>query len=257
MDTTFRLPIFKQLVFRDILINKQSTLIFFGVLTGVILLNGWLTHYDSQDPSQDILFHPRWYGILFMIIGLFQTASVYGEFKRSATLQEYLLLPASTFEKWISRWFRSLPLYIITFTVAYWIASLVLNIVLYATTKAMLPFFNPFQAPIFELWKWYVLMHSVFLVGAVHFNKNAIFKTLFVLFLLMVIYSIVGGGLQFLLLNPFEDEVYIHNNSFGWLGEFINQNSELVITLIKGFVWFLLVPFFWVVSYLKLSEKEV
>lgn len=257
MDTTFRLPIFKQLVFRDILMNKQSTLIFFGVLAGIILLSGWLTHYDTQDPSQDILFHTRWYAILFLIIGIFHTASVYGEFKRSATLQEYLLLPASTLEKWFSRWFRSLPFYIITFTVAYWIASLVLNIVLYATTKGMLPFFNPFQAPIFDLWKWYVLIHSVFLIGAVHFNKNAVFKTLFTLFLLMMVYSIITGGVQFLLFNPFNEDVYIDGNSFGSLGDFVERNAELLLNVMKGIIWFLLVPFFWVVSYLKLSEKEV
>jgi hypothetical protein len=129
--------------------------------------------------------------------------------------------------------------------------------VLYATTKGMLPFFNPFQAPIFDLWKWYVLIHSVFLIGAVHFNKNAVFKTLFTLFLLMMVYSIITGGVQFLLFNPFKEDVYIDGNSFGSLGDFVERNAELLMNVMKGIIWFLLVPFFWVVSYLKLSEKEV
>jgi hypothetical protein len=257
MDSTFRLPVFRQLILRDILVNRQSSLIFLGVLSGLIALAGLLAASNGQGVMDWQDFHLKWYGILFYLIGILHTGGVFGEFKRPATLQDYLLLPASHLEKWLSRWFRSLPVYLLTFTVSYIIAALVMQLLIYLVRKEAVPFFNPFDTMLLRYWKWYVLIQAVMLVGAVQFNRNAALKTVLALLAALFSFGILTGLVQMLLFRDLMENGFFDGNSglgLVFSPELIMERFEQIFPWI---LWLLILPFLWWISFLKLTEKEV
>jgi hypothetical protein len=257
MDSTFRLPVFRQLILRDILVNRQGSLVFLGVLSGLIALAGLIAASNGQDVMDWQDFYLKWYGILFYLIGALHTGGVYREFKRPATLQDYLLLPASHLEKWLSRWFRSLPLYLLMFTVAYVIAALVMQLLIYLVLKEAVPFFNPMDTMLLEYWKWYVLIQAVMLVGAVQFNRNAALKTVLALLAVLFSFGLLTGLVQMLLFRDLMENGLFNGNS----GVGLVFSPELILERFKQIfpwiLWLLILPFLWWISFLKLTEKEV
>jgi glycerol uptake facilitator-like aquaporin len=98
----------------------------------------------------------------------------------------------------------------------------------------------------------FALIQSIFLLGSVYFKRNAIGKT----FLTIISLGIIIGLI----------ELIIFKVSFGAYN-FTGQSYNLYITmgddLFPGFevaiktLKYLLIPFFWVVSYFRLTEKQV
>ncbi len=253
MDMTFRTPIVKHLVFRDLYMNRKSILIFFGVLVGLLSLFGSIAKMDQNGPNPD--FHFMWYGTFFFIFGIFQTGGVYTEFAQPATRQDYLLLPASHLEKWVSRWFRTLPLYILAFTLIYWVASWIMNLICLAAFGEFYLTFQPFHNEIFSFWKIFIVIHAVFSIGAIHYNKAATMKTTLTLFILLFAISLIGGMTAWSLFQSMTEGGVIIKPAFSFkLSEHMNYLLGITGKII---LWFGLVPLFWWISYLKLNEKEV
>lgn len=257
MDTSFRLPVIRQLILRDIKLNRQGNLIALGVLSGVIALNGMFAMRVDQGVENWQHFHIQWYGSLLYLLGAIRTAGAFGEFRRGATLQDYLLLPASHLEKWFSRWFRSLPFYLLTFTGAYMIASLLLKVVALAVYREFIPLFNPLDPILLEYWKWFVLVHAVMLIGAVQFNRNPALKTVASLLVALFTFALLTGGVQYALFRDLMQEGTfssegIHFGPFNLeeLGDFLKRVGPWIL-------WLFLLPLLWWISFLKLNEKEV
>lgn len=253
MDMTFRTPIVRHLIFRDLYINKKSSLIFCGVLVGLLTLFGIFAKMDQSNPDPN--FHLMWYGIFFFVFGIFQTGGVYVEFAQPATRQDYLLLPASHLEKWTSRWFRTLPLFIIAYTLLYWAASWIMNLVCLAAFGGFYTIFQPFQQGIYDLWKIYLVAHAIFSIGALQFNKSATIKTALTLLILMTAISFIGGVTAWALFTGMQEDNLIISPSFSF--NLSEHTSYWLGQTGKWILWFVLIPLFWWISFLKLNEKEV
>ncbi|MCF8237949.1 MAG: hypothetical protein K9I85_07310 [Saprospiraceae bacterium] len=253
MDMTFRLPIVRHLVFRDLYINKKSALIFAGVLLGLLCLFGVTSKMNPGPPDPD--FHMTWYGIFLFLFGILQTGGVYAEFAQPATRQDYLLLPASNLEKWASRWFRTLPFYLIAYTLIYWIASWIMNLICLVAFGEIYLSFQPYHSEVFSLWKIYTVAHAIFIIGAVHFNKSATIKTALTILIIMTIISFIGGVTAWMLFQGVATDGVMVNSPFSFnLSEhsnyWIGQTGKVIF-------WLVLIPLFWWISFLKLNEKEV
>lgn len=257
MDTSFRLPVFRQLIVRDIKLNRQAGLIALGVLGGVITLVGLFARNIDQGVEDWQHFHIQWYGTLLFLIGALRTAGSFGEFRRSATLQDYLLLPASHLEKWISRWFRSLPFYLITFTGAYLIASLLLKVVMLAVHRENIPLFDPFDPLLLQYWKWYVLVHAVMLIGAVQFNRNPALKTVGILLAALFTFALLTGGMQYALFRDLMKEGLFSSEGSHMLSIDPEYLMNLFRRIFPWVLWLFILPLLWWISFLKLNEKEV
>lgn len=253
MDFTLRLPILRQLIFRDLYINRKSAWILAGTLTGLLTLFGVLAKMDHEPTTP--AFHLTWYGIFFLIIGIFHTGGVFGEFAQPAARQDYLLLPASHLEKWGSRWVRTLPMYIIGFTLLYWIASWIMNLVCLLAFGEIHSIFQPIQEQILDYWQIYIIAHAVFMIGAIHFNKAATIKTALSLLVLQMGISFFIGIVAWIVFQSWSADEAMISPSFG-----INFSEQMEFMMGKAgqaILWLILVPFFWWVSFLKLNEKEV
>jgi hypothetical protein len=252
MTGILRVQVLKNLIWRDVYQQRKSTLIFLGVLTVALFVFGVFTRFESGDFTR---LYAIWYGILFYIFGFFHTAGAYREFSAPATLQDYLLLPASHLEKWLSRWVRSLPMFVFTFTVAFFLAVLFFQAVALLAFKEHVPFFNPFRAEVFSVWKWFVITHAIALIGAIQFNKYPAFKLILALFLIYLTSSIILGIVQFLIYKG--GGVDMDESTIWNLTQWYQEHEKAITWSWHGALFLLLVPLLYYISYLKLTEKEV
>jgi hypothetical protein len=91
----------------------------------------------------------------------------------------------------------------------------------------------------------FMLSQSLFLLGSIYFIKKQAFKTFFILILFFIFLSIlilIEGKLIL-------DVTALTEKDFGNLGNIFANIAKIF--------YYLLLPFFWLVSYFRLTEKQV
>ena len=103
---------------------------------------------------------------------------------------------------------------------------------------------------IWIFFKVYLFIQAIFILGSLYFKRSAIFKTLLTLFIGGTAYGIILilGALLVLGINGNLD-------IFTLSGPSVNINFDG--KNIPGFIFYLLIPYFWILGYFKLTEKEV
>ena len=251
MNTTFSFNRLGLLIKRYFAENKQRELSFLGIVIVVFMLMHDITAI----------------GMFFYISGFIFAARMFKIFSYTPGGMHYLLIPATHLEKLVTAILLSTVYFFIMLLVSYSIGNTL------GTTLGNLIFNmqNPVSLDLFQLESiskvWgtrvisqrslisiflnFALIQSIFLLGSVYFKKNAIGRT----FLTIIFFTILIGLLEILILR-------VTFGSFSITG----QNMNLYISgdnLFPGFeqagkiVKYLMIPFFWVVAYFRLTEKQV
>jgi len=195
-----------------------------------------------------------------LVSGFILSSIIYLELGKFSTKQAYLTIPATTFEKWLSKWLISAVLFPVAFVLFYQIFAQAC----YWATAGMgielvkIPLFDPL---IWKLVGLYMLLQAPFLLGSVSMPNYSLFKTLAIGFLLLLVAAlflsisvrlsnsaIAGNGestfnLNFTGFNPNEELQY-----------FLENTLAKVAMAVGIYVLFPLTLF---ISFLKLKEKEV
>lgn len=104
----------------------------------------------------------------------------------------YVLLPASSSEKFVSKLFGSVIVYPLLIFFVLFLCSLFSLLIIYYLTKIIMPVFLPFYG---WVWSWYLfffVLQSWFFWGSVTFSHNAFVKTALLLFGISFLISIVS-----------------------------------------------------------------
>jgi len=96
---------------------------------------------------------------------------------------------------------------------------------------------------LFMIFTYFLFYQSIFLFGSIYFKNNQAFKTLLVMIIIVIFVSI----LFLLILKLITGNTFIGSE---------NTNTTIYKIYEKIFLY-LLPPFFWVVSYFRLTEKQV
>ena len=184
------------------------------------------------------------------ILSLYISGFVFSgnSFIRLRSLQstrDYLMLPASSTEKFIIEVLLTTVLYPFLFFIIYWLFSLLFNAILDSVSQA---FFMPFSlnvAPYQRALMVYFFIQSIFLFGAASFQKTPLIRTS-LLFLLTVgfIVLFVYVAWFFYDLDKGMDELAM-NKLFYSSAVYYRHYFVILLGLL-----------FWVLTYLKLKEKE-
>ncbi len=248
----FSLQRFALLIKRYAMFNLKSWLIGLGALAGVLIVVSALT----------IIFSAEVYRISGMVAlghviiftgGLLLASMAYNEIHTPAKSQFYLTLPATTAEKLFSHWIVTSVIFVV-------LANVLLSAVLFLTSgiaflalSVPIETFNPFTTENLRIMSIYLVVHSIFFLGALYFRKNNFLKTILSLFVI----QIVLNTFLFLL-------VYLVVGKEGFQGDMqhvnINLNhfaTETFPLLMKIFFFGILGPFCLIVSYFRLKEREV
>lgn len=228
-------PRLLNLMLIDIRANSRSIWLLIGVIFLLCLIN-----------FQNIFFSDlNSYLIILFIAGLSLTGIAFTDLHERSKANLFLMLPCSNVERLLSKWFLtsfilvgvSLILFILASTVSHLISHILLN----ANSKTL----SLFDASLWFGIKNYLIIQTVFLLGAVVFEKYSFVKTvitiglfslsLFGIFLLMVWWMFSSG--------------YSGTKLLPFSSAFLNSGNY--------FYQLVLAPFCLYVAYLKIKEYEL
>jgi len=175
-----------------------------------------------------------------------------------------ILIPASTFEKYMVHLLSTSLLWMIFSFVIYHIFSLLFNGMWAASFGYEFEIFNGFDIfdvhMIAEIIMGYFLLHSIFFLGATAFKKYPIVKTVLAHFIINWAFSILAFIVILILFGSMENwgekmetlgEILLEK---GW---FTIDNIEYKSRLLLKTASVLLTAAFYITGYYKLKEREV
>lgn len=198
--------------------------------------------------------------ILLLVCGCIVTATIFREFRYGPERLRFLSLPASNFEKVLSKWIYTLPFYfmvvLVVFSIGYPLFSAILESMtdfqFVALTELELRFF---KYPILA----FFIAHSIIFLLAILYNRFPIPKILVTgLVLALIAAVLLAIYFRIIFYDHFsglfkETELFrtrrLSNEFQQWAPTFFEQFPYLFAMI--G------VPFIWLISYFKMKEKEV
>ncbi len=202
------------------LLMQSKTILMAGIATAVLFL-----FFNTNDIK-------GMYVPFLHLIGLTITGYAFSDVHDKKRGYRYLLLPASSFEKFFSRWFSTSMLYLLSFSV-----------LLYALG---------FLAP-YEIWQaipGYLILQSVFLLGAIYFKKNVLLKTGLLISLPVVLVPVIL--------------IFISLVNFNWIILMVTNDLSSFASFSAGTNWgiyyfskLFLAPICLLIGYIRFKECEI
>lgn len=195
--------------------------------------------YAIQDTA---MFLYVWGGLIF-------TSILFSELHTSTQAFQFLTLPATSTEKLFSAWLISSVLYTILAMSGIFLLSVIIETVRGINTGAWTSFylFNPFRADIFQTILSYFFYESIFLLGAIYFQKNNFLKTLLTIAAIMMV-LFVTANIAFLIFGLTQSDSFFVNIQLGTEAWHITVLRIISFCLMSFFLW---------LSYLQLKNKQV
>lgn len=251
MKKHFDLSRFWLLLKMELYRNRKGLAMIFVVIFGFHFFIGLLL---SNVLAENVIVYEHYTGYAFTILvgGFILSSMAYNDLGNTLKRYQYLMLPVSAFEKFLSMWLLTsigwLVAITITFTLYTYLANAVGQVLF---SHVRFEAFNPFAGFTISSMKYYFVLHGVFLVGAVHFRGYVLPKTL----LALILYAAVCGSIAYVITRGVMDAD---------VEEVISQEGALdgrpVLQLWKVVVWlfwWVLAPLSWVITWFGLKEQEV
>jgi len=248
----------------------MSMIVLFVLVLLVILITyfnkGTLNKYSDILPLYCI-------GILFS--GMIFTSASFNEFSNKPGGVNYLMLPASHFEKFLTTFLFTTVGFLVVYHIVFYGVFLWLDALTFSHTQKYMD--NDLGSDrgitktlvFYSCFVWF-LLHSIFLLGATYFEKYSFLKTIFLLVIfLFVLYLIntlflelfFGSKLQawnhhvpMLLVAVKKERI---TSGMGYSVDtlvFLPKQMQQVFSF-AGL--YLVPPFIWVVAYFRLKDKEI
>lgn len=228
---------------RQLTMNSNSLILGASSIFGSMFLLTAVVAYFHPTNLENIM---KLHIVVFYITGYLLSSKAFAELNNPKKGYFYLTLPVSTLEKVAGSWILTSPLYVLSYCVflliTFFTVSLITNISFGST-----PLFNPRYL---ENIPAYLVVQTLFFLGACYFKGNNFLKTILSIVLLIIGLSIFSAILGYLL---FIDGVHKEDIDDG-LVNFVRFDLLHSFTM---FFWYLLGPFLLVVSYFKLKERQI
>jgi len=228
--------------------NKQREMIFWAITTLIFAI---MPNIQSVQ-------------IYIFVAGLIFAARQFKTFSYTSNGMHYLLIPATHTEKTtvsvLLSVFYFFVMSMITFALGMLLKYLIFDVII---NDYILNYYNYFletskmnDFSVIGFLKYFshsfikfISIQSIFLLGSIYFKKNAIAKTFLILFALTIIISIFE--LVFI-------KNFVSNKPMGikMLSLFINGDKSL-LSYVFEISKYVLPVFLWVISYFRLTEKQV
>lgn len=165
----------------------------------------------------------------------------------------YLMLPAENWEKFSSKalvYVIGYPLFVI---ILFSLTSLIGETLFFLLFKDPFVPFIPWRKTVLILLLHYVVLNSVFFLGATYFKSAHFIKTVLVLLTLMFGFSLFSMALVRIIFNSyFEGFIGISSKQFFAISAYLGKLERIM----KLLYWIVLAPFCYLVAYFRLQEVE-
>ncbi|HEX8348907.1 MAG TPA: hypothetical protein VF598_03025 [Hymenobacter sp.] len=252
MNQHFNLTRFGRLFRKHITEEFTSYLLGTAVLLGgMVLVLGFMTYIHGAPLNKEV---QGILGMMFLLAaGSFFASNAFVQFGAGRQAATALTLPASHLEKYLVAWVVSLPIFLVVFISAFYVADwLVMQLsALRGQTQPLIDLFSPSALKTLLL---FLVVHGITLWGSIFFPKQQFIKTacggLIVSTLLVIVnYQIVERmlGTELRLAYPF-GSVGLRSGSILSLPESQSQWLLLPLTL---------AVLLWMAAYARLTEKQI
>ncbi len=194
--------------------------------------------------------------------GLIFTSLIFKDAHSADRLHYWLMTPASRLEKFLEKLLLSTICYVLALIVVFFAASS-LNILIYRIFFTYRPpLFNPFTREVWINVGHYMIVQSIFFLGALWFRKYNFIKTILTLSVLQMVLSIVLGAMGYLIfLTPIRESFMGNSFYFTMAGQILGSRlltmNPVLINTFKILYFGVLAPFFWFLSWMRMKEVEV
>ena len=242
MNQYFNLNRIINLCKRQILFNRQMLSVGFGTITAFMLIITILCAYFNTKCLSQLI---NWNLTIIFVSGFLFTSIIFNELRNKSKAIFYLTLPVSNVERLFVAWFLTSPVLVIVLSFILYFINVLGIIISTGSFITVQPFFS---LEYFHTLLNYLLIQPIFLLGSVMFKKNNFLKTvlsIILIFMFLIMYAMINARF---ILGAIGTNI-IHIN--------FDQNSFSGINSLYTYSWILLSPFFFIVSYFKLKEKEL
>ncbi len=208
-------------------------------------------------------FHSVFFPLILLPGGYAFTSASFSELADERSRAFYLGLPASTLEKFASKWIITAPGYAAVSLVLYFVFSGTVYTLTHLVFGMGHRLFDPFQETVWQQIRFYMVTQSIFLLGAVWFHKNTLLKTTLALFVFFVGFAIFAAAIAYLFYAfiSLGGRPYISFRIFD-----LSVPEGAMPTALRGILTaaglgadllrILFAPFLWAVAYLRVREQE-
>ena len=256
MNKTFSIHRFGRLFKKHTKEHYRNYLMSVAVLVGVMMLGGGFLVYMA-DVQLDKNIQTFFFFAIMLLSGTIFTSSVFADLGEKKKAIAWLVLPASHFEKYLVAWIYSFFLFIIVYTMIFYLALFTaLNIQHVHTHRTVI--LNIFEKQILQMYLVFAFLHAIAFFGAVYFEKLHFIKTAFAFFIIIAGLILLNKGL----LSAFtgksvEMSPPFNNMRFEEAGQTVDikiekQNAPYILYLFVTLTFI-----FWVATYFRLKEKQV
>ncbi|QEN09409.1 hypothetical protein EXM22_16010 [Oceanispirochaeta crateris] len=243
---------------RDIIQSYKALLVTSGALFATILFLLFVSTSNgaSREIPEGLFLSLLWIG------GFIFTSICFRETHSSSQIHNWLMTPASPLEKFIEKLLLTTVFYVLALIIGFFLATCLNSLIYLIIFKQAVPLFNPAQS-----WVWlnishYLVIQSIFFLGAIWFRKYNFIKTVLTINILQILLALTVGGIasltywgpirEFLNGNPdfFEQSSLIMNLNFHHLNPLLKNSLKLIYFVVVA-------PFFWFISWIRMREIEV
>lgn len=221
-----------------------------------------LTDNSPRELSEAVGFY--YFGLFFG--GLLFTSMAFSELASKEKGAQFLMLPASHFEKFITIFLVTTVGYLLVYHIAAYAALLFLNKVSLIRNEAALlldwSFLSKEDGHVY-IYYAYIFCHALFLLGAVFFSRLAFIKTLVATLVCLAALYLLNTLLVWILFaghmpTPFQNVPFllvgVHD---GLYKSNVYVISEKMINSYIFIAQYLLAPALWTIAYFRLKDKEI
>jgi len=182
----------------DLLPKRRTILIMSLAAMGLMLLItffGAFSNFSVREVSQSRVYSlfNYFFPVVAFIAGLFLTAATFSPLADSRIAHGYLGVPASHFEKYLSKWFVTGPLYILGAMAVLALTALLVKVKLAIYPGTSLDLGTMLQTMTPSNIAEFMVPHAAFLLGAIAFKRLAFWKTMLTIFVTFFAWVVFTG----------------------------------------------------------------
>mgnify|MGYP003271165907 FL=1 len=270
-DTFFSLPRFMNLCRKEMVENWRSNVLrmvlMYGVMAVVMVWNGYFRYRGTYNYQED----PAWIFLLVTFIwalwgfGCLSASFTMEKMKTKTSRTSMLMVPATPFEKFFSRWFVFTVVFLVIFLISYKLADYTRFIIYSLAYPEEKDFIIPVDLShlVGERKTYYTLcrtglqfgallsayffVQSLFVLGSSIWPKNSFLKTFASGTVIAIVYFLLAVFMSKMFL---ENGNYYSENVFTGMSE----DTAMSIMIVVG-IFFTLMN--WTLAYLRFKESEI
>lgn len=217
---------------REIIENRKKILLSVGTLWGIcIFMGGYFGFYHRGGGISEVFI----FSLVLVLSGYVYASTMFSDMTRKESRIATLMLPASSFDKFITRWIAVVPVLFGILVAGFYLGDIarvvVNNIVTDPVNGSYAHIMNPWNVLLINKampcsWLFYILSiyffyQSLFILGAILWPKRSFLKTIAAIWILQMILGIFAistlDGINF------EEKMMLGDslNIFAWLGAFM------------------------------------